>query len=1132
MGLFRWLKRYFLGGGAERADERLLQLQDAADAEPRVTGEGLIQTIYDAVLLRRSVLVTGPRGCGKSYCSDQGIRRALEAGRIGGWVFLQGNREVPRDTLSEDMLVIGPTGKPEPLKALALRACQRRPPPKEYEARLPDALRPALADWPAVPAQAVRSDWDPRKLWTDQDWTVLYLDEINRFGDGFLDSLLSLTEEGKLVRRGEDYFVPMLMVATANPPGYDATAKKLSPPLQARIALSLRVAQPGFEDLVETILRARLSDLAEKYRQPPGELLSDELARLAAATTLCLWGDPDAGGQGAYYLTRETRTLLRRVMALDRALRRAMRTLSTLITFGPDARAVQDWIGCAVGRALGAGEKVELRHLTASAVEVLGHKVRETFNEGAEPAKVALKEHCIAETARCVMTHPDLRELFVPPLRMAAQAAAADADEPSVLAAERELLGRERGLPPARRAPWLRALSRLPRELTPRELNDWRRRAVAVEALTPAGAFFDQEERRWLVELLRQVRGHERAADALAAWPFDHARQLERLIAERPALRPFRPELQALLVRHAGAALSRLEDQEAWVALLQRCLGARAVETAELDAALWQASAELTLAPPGPARAPADVFLLLTDSFAAVARTANPVGRERCRRARRRLEALGQVRLGAAAALLAEGDPSPAAARGALGLMLESLYRPFGLLLRESERAPAWLKAWIDLLAQTPVQPDRARVRELAQRARDSGALLPPRGLFRSPAERQMVLGLLSSLAAGLPPEALRRASLRLFRDQLAGLRCSAAEALRAHFEPPGRPAARRQQERSLALLGEVLDALDDATAALFFGGFIDASARVQQNLEALVRAASALLDPGPDGRDATAAACWRAAFQLCPRDSDPAAYAASARKAFEVLAAALGPLGKAFGRGGPRLTEELLRFDAAALARAADFEVRETANRPARRVGSHSVLKWLGELVEGLTGRLDDVVAAGNRWLRLFGRLPAVQGADELFAALRAEGLLSPEAALSTFVERNWLARVCRASVRPGLAAAADLLTFDVAATAARLASGDPRRAAFLQAGLTASAAGPLLRGGEADRFLAELLRFFDELHSSHSVRTAVRNALRELEGLDVPPGVAARVLRDALTAVAPSDPRARQALKELRPS
>src|SRR5690606_31880302 len=110
--------------------------------------------------------------------------------------------------------------------------------------------------------------------------------------DGFLDSLLSLIEEGKVIRRGQDYYVPIIVVATANPPGYDVTAKKLSPPLQARITRAFRVSQPDAPLLAETILPPKIADFASHYPQGQAPTVDRGLRYLAAGATLCLWGDP------------------------------------------------------------------------------------------------------------------------------------------------------------------------------------------------------------------------------------------------------------------------------------------------------------------------------------------------------------------------------------------------------------------------------------------------------------------------------------------------------------------------------------------------------------------------------------------------------------------------------------------------------------------------------------------------------------------------------------------------------------------------------------------------------------------------------------------------------------------------
>jgi len=477
-----WLKEYLLSKSRHiDAEESLLTEKDVSDVSLFVTGEELILRVYGAIAARQSVLLTGPRGSGKSYCAEQGIRQARDNQMIGSWIFLQGNREIPRELLSEDMLVISDTKEPDLLKALAMRKLGKGKIPED----LPEELK---QHWPAIPSQAIRQNYlfeagldfqsdlnsliiplslrskfeehkvflsanamvdikgngkwmikdenreqyilskgqeklcvfhnfDPRKKWVPTDWTVLYLDEINRFGDGFLDSLLSLTEEGKIVRRGEDYYVPILLIATANPPGYDVTAKKLSPPLEARITCSYRVSQPPIEVLAEQIIPTKLEKMAE-YDMDHSCHVDRRLCRLAAGIILCLWGDPNSGVKGIQYLTPITRQILARAMEIDKRLRRAMKTLSTLILFGPDARAVGDWISKAMKLSMSEGDnRLTEEYLLRTAIEVLGHKVRKSFNEGAEPEKIALLEQCIVETVHSVLHGEELKQLFLLPYR-------------------------------------------------------------------------------------------------------------------------------------------------------------------------------------------------------------------------------------------------------------------------------------------------------------------------------------------------------------------------------------------------------------------------------------------------------------------------------------------------------------------------------------------------------------------------------------------------------------------------------------------------------------------------------------------------------------------------------------------
>lgn len=392
--------QYFGLGKNSGLPPPVASITDEDDPALMMTGDALTTAILENIRLRRSVLVTGPRGCGKSYCSEQAIKLAKDHGIIGGSRFMQGNREIPRDALSEDTLIVGDGGKVELLKALALR-------PLEESGSI---TREGFPDWPGIPRGM---GIDPTREWQNRDWMVLFLDEINRFGDGFLDSLLALLEERKIVRRGQDYYVPIVVVATANPPGYDMTAKKLSPPLQARITRSFRVSQPDVEALVHGIMPAKIHEFARDYPANQAPEIPQELRYLAAGVTLCLWGDPGSGSKGRYFLTQDTRKLLARLMSSDSNLARDMRELSTLIDFGPDARAITDWIGCAMARAATAGERVvTAAHLEDTAVHVLSHKVREKFNEGANPNLGIRRDRLILNIVQRVLRTPRYAAAF------------------------------------------------------------------------------------------------------------------------------------------------------------------------------------------------------------------------------------------------------------------------------------------------------------------------------------------------------------------------------------------------------------------------------------------------------------------------------------------------------------------------------------------------------------------------------------------------------------------------------------------------------------------------------------------------------------------------------------------------
>lgn len=365
-----------------------------------LTGPELIDRIVRAIELDQSVLLTGPRGCGKSRCIREAIKKAQDLGIIppGASVFLQGNREIPRDYLAEDeiafttrtvgqKLEVSPDIRPAPLFRFAARDPETRG--VEYVDETRGEIRWKLP---------VTNGTPPR--------FVLFLDEINRFSDGVLDSLLSVLEERVAVLGGKEHQVPVVVCMTMNPPGYDGSARRLSPPLAARIGRSFRLATPDLATLSDLILPDRLRRARELHAASHSALPFPEIPpnvlRLATLVTLCLWGDLSLKKTGGEYLTEETHDLLRWVLSTDTEVRQAMREVGELCQFGPDGRAVGDWAVAATGAALRESEisgapltQVEERHFLDTVIESVSHKIYDNFSPASRPDLTLKKEDAI-----------------------------------------------------------------------------------------------------------------------------------------------------------------------------------------------------------------------------------------------------------------------------------------------------------------------------------------------------------------------------------------------------------------------------------------------------------------------------------------------------------------------------------------------------------------------------------------------------------------------------------------------------------------------------------------------------------------------------------------------------------------
>jgi|GEM_PF-6596513 len=374
--------------------------------ESFLTGPALIDRIVRAIELDQSVILTGPRGCGKSWCVEQAILRAQEQKIIppGASVFLQGNREIPRDYLGEDDIAFETRKRDGGLEVIpTLRAA-----PLFRFAQRDEATR----EIKFVDEKRSEVVWDLPTTGGMPSRFILFLDEVNRFSDGVLDSLLSVLEERKAVLAGREIRVPVVVCMTMNPPGYDGSARRLSPPLAARIGRSFRLQTPDLDTLSDLILPGRLKRAGEVYeavslRSFPD--LSPDLLRRASLVTLCLWGDVrDVKKMGREYLTPEMRELLEWVMESDPGARQAMQEIGELCQFGPDGRAVGDWAVAAAGAAMqqasgSAGPVlVEERHFLQTVREAVAHKIYDNFSPASRPDLTLRKEEAIARLAQRV----------------------------------------------------------------------------------------------------------------------------------------------------------------------------------------------------------------------------------------------------------------------------------------------------------------------------------------------------------------------------------------------------------------------------------------------------------------------------------------------------------------------------------------------------------------------------------------------------------------------------------------------------------------------------------------------------------------------------------------------------------
>lgn len=323
---------------------------DTSRNSPRIgeeTSSTLITEIFQAIKRRDHVLLIGPRGSGKSHAAREAIVKAEREGVLvpGAQIVAQGNKELPRDYFFEPEFEFFQE-KGGVLSTTSTNMRLRQPP----------LFRHAKGESGHVHLQLVKgNEQSPTdmiahyetefkiKIETDTtnvDHFVLFLDEVNRFNDGVLDSLLLLLEEGYAIYQGKLVKVPISVIATMNPPGYDISARSLSPPLLSRFNIVKQLYTAGPKTLANIILPQALGK---------AHLSSDDQSRLRcevfAVVIILFWGQPDDKRSSAAYLSPDAQELIKKLLEIGtREFKEGMKLISEKCNYGPDARGVRDWI--------------------------------------------------------------------------------------------------------------------------------------------------------------------------------------------------------------------------------------------------------------------------------------------------------------------------------------------------------------------------------------------------------------------------------------------------------------------------------------------------------------------------------------------------------------------------------------------------------------------------------------------------------------------------------------------------------------------------------------------------------------------------------------------------------------------
>jgi hypothetical protein len=383
------LSAYFRNGESTAPQPQVEMPQHLMQAGPALEEE-----LYTVFVSRHpyplNVMLVGPPGCGKTYALKKIGRRLKKEGRIKEFLIINGNPDLTPDKLFDPTLTIvrDAQGFVEFIEAVICKYVDKS---KIRAVSEVDSLQECF------------------KLWQPEDFILIVLDEASRCPASLFAAFMLPMSDMQYNIGGKAYYLPIILALGANPPNFDQTCSVFSPATLDRIvyrwdvlaadidvatdviSMPVVVACGGADgNRVERNGSPKRNGKGRSQRPPRRVRVHRDLVRMTNLISKLCWGLPTSR-KGLAYLTHKDKQLMEAVAKAEPAIAHEMEHLGLLVDYGPNGRAVQNWLRIAMCFAERAanGHMVRLapEHLLATVMGCLGHGGKDRFSEGTQPQK-------------------------------------------------------------------------------------------------------------------------------------------------------------------------------------------------------------------------------------------------------------------------------------------------------------------------------------------------------------------------------------------------------------------------------------------------------------------------------------------------------------------------------------------------------------------------------------------------------------------------------------------------------------------------------------------------------------------------------------------------------------------------